>query len=228
MARVINTSGQKVREGRSDKFLPLEAAEYTVSVYDVIEGTYKPDSAGEGRDNYRVQLRVADGQKGANRRLFQTIGLFLEWGSTPKSPDGSDNFTFYDFFAAVRGVKSKDFRNAVKVWTADAKKDAEAVEGWLAAIVDEDFRAEVAEQVGGGLSVPAPTELLGKKVNVVLKIVPDTYNYKKAKAEWDKENPDKEFPETQDDFKTNDVASWKPFREVTQESDDSKEEAYEL
>src|SRR5664280_1844340 len=102
MGRLINVTGQVVGEGNSNRYLPLKAGEYTVSFYDVEEGTYKADSAGTGRDSYRLQLRIADGQDGANRRLFETVGLFSQWGPTAKNPSGSDNFTFFDVFAAVR------------------------------------------------------------------------------------------------------------------------------
>lgn len=191
MGKVIDTTGQTVREGQSSKFLPLKAGEYTVSVYDAEEFQYKQDSAGQGRDGYRLQLRIADGQEGANRRLFESVPLFLEWGPTEKNPDGSDAFTFYDFFAAIKGVKSKDFRSEVK---------------------------EIIE-AGKELKIPTPKELLGKKLNVVLKIVPDTYAFKKAKSEGTLEEG-----ETQQDYLTNTVSAWKPYAEVAQASASAKEE----
>jgi len=220
MARVIDTTGQTVREGQSSKFLPLAAQEYVVSVYDVLEGSYKKDSAGEGRDNYRVQLRIGDGQVGANRRLFQTIPLFLSWGATQKNPDGSDAFTFYDFFAAIRGVKSKDYRTGVKVMLS---KDKAEVAELLEKIGNEAFREEVAALAGKGLSIPSPEELLGKKVNVVLKIVPDTYAFQKATRE-DTLEPG----ETQQDYLTNDVSAWKPYAEVAAKAEAAPADAFVL
>ena len=208
MARVINTAGETVQAGQSSKFAPLAAQEYAVSIYDVEEKEYGPNTANKGRDGYRLQLRVADGQVGANRRLFQTIGIFLNWAPTQKSPDGADNFTFYDFFSAIKGVKSKDYRNYVKAVTAT---DPDVAKAAVEAIKDEAYRKEVAAAVkaGNGLEIPDPTELLGKKVNVVLKIVPDKYAFDKAVRE-DTLEPG----ETQQDYLTNDISAWKPFAEV--------------
>ena len=208
MSRVIDTTGQTVQAGQSSKFKPLEAKEYATSIYDVEEKAYGPKTANAGRDGYRLQLRVADGQVGANRRLFQTIGLFLQWAPTQKNPDGADNFTFYDFFGAVAGVSSKDYRNHVKAVTGS---DADEVKAAVAAIKDEAFRkaTEAAVKAKTGLEIPSPEQLLGKKINVVLKIVPDTYAFEKAQREGTVEDG-----ETQQDYLTNDISAWKPFAEV--------------
>lgn len=189
----ISTKGQTVREAQSNRFAPLEAGEYTVSIFDVTPDEYKSE-ANKGKPYYRLQLRVADGQKGANRRLFTSIPLFLEWGPTKKNPNGSDAFTFYDFFAAIKGVKSSEFR-------AEVKKVVEA---------EED------------LSVPTPKELMGKKVNVVLKIVADTYAFERAEKEGSLEDG-----ETQQDFLTNDISGWKPYAEIQQEASETVK-AFEL
>jgi len=213
MGRVINTTGQTVRAGQSNTFKPLAAKEYTVSIYDVEESTYGPKTANAGRDGYSLQLRIADGQEGANRRLFQTIGLFLTWAPTAKNPDGADNFTFYDFFSAIEGVKSKDYRAGVKALVLDKESETykDDLAAALASIKDEAYRAKIADAVkaGTGLVLPDPAELLGKKINVVLKIVPDTYGFEKAVREDTLEEG-----QTQQDFLTNDISAWKPFAEV--------------
>lgn len=185
MARVVNVSGQKVRDAQSTRFKALEAGEYTVSLYDVKEEKYGPNSNNAGRPYYNVQLRIEDGQPGANRRLFEKIPLFLEWNPTPKNPEGSDAFTFYDFFAAVEGIKSSEFRARMKK-LVEAEKD---------------------------LEVPDPTPLMGKKVNVVLDIVNDSFAYEKAVAEGTLEEG-----ETEEDYTRNRVRTWKPAAKVKQES----------
>lgn len=152
MALKINTKGQTVHEAQNTKFEPLEAKEYAFSIVDVDKREYSEKSNNAGKEYYAVQLRVRDGQKGANRRIFANVPLHLEWAPTAKNPNGSDAFTFYDFFSAVLGKKSKDFRAEVKE-LIEAKKDIE---------------------------IPSPKELLGKPVNAVLKIVFDDYAYDKA------------------------------------------------
>jgi len=221
MGRVIDTEGQKVTSGNA-KYAPLPATEHAFAIYDVTEGNYKPDSAGKGRANYRVQLKVLEGQKGANRRLFETIPLFLEWGSTSKNPEGSRAFTFYQFFAAFYGIKEQEFVAAVKAMTADPK-DKETIEAELAKIKNEAVRAQFAEKAGKGLSIPDPSEMLGKKINGVLRIVPDKYAYDEAVK-----NDDLADGETQNDYLKNEVNSWKPYAEPEPEVVKAEDEGFVL
>lgn len=175
-------------------FAPLEAGPVVLSVYEVKQGEYK-NGGNAGRPHARIQFKVTEGQKGANKRLFQTIGVFEKWAPTAKNPDGFDNFTFFNFFAAVTGKAEKAFREWFK---------------------------ETAEPFG---ELPGPGELEGRKVVGVLKIVPDTYAYEKAlaafredeglKAAVDSEELREAFTAktgyTAEDYKGNDIASFKVY-----------------
>lgn len=184
MAKTLDVTGQTVGEARKNRFAALPAGSYNVEIFDVTEGEYGPKSANAGRENYNVQLRIADGQTGANRRQFETIPLFFTWAPTAKNPDGSDAFSFFQFFAAVQGKTEKAYRAEVK----EAVKD-------------------------GKFSIPDPVELMGKSLVVTLKIENDTYAYAKYLREvesGDVELAEGEAPETQADFTRNTVSGWKP------------------
>lgn len=150
----IDTTGG-VKEGNSGSFAPLPSGKYQATVFDSKAGAFGPKSANADRPNINVQFRISDGQKGANRRVFQTVGLFLNWAATDKNPDGADNFLFYQFFGAVTGQKDKDFRAKVK---------------------------EVGVAKLGTL-LPDPDSILGKQVTLDLGIELDDYAYKKALAD---------------------------------------------
>lgn len=173
---IKKTQGYKSSENVSkNTFDPLPVGKYAVSIYEVDTGEYK-NGGNKGREFLKIQFKVLDGQTGANRRIFQNIGLFDQWAPTTKNPDGSDNFTFFGFFAAATGKTEKEFRE------------------WYDA-TDDPFA-----------ELPSPTQLEGRKVVLSLKIVPDTYAFNKAQ-----ENGDLEAGQTQDDFKTNDVAGYKVY-----------------
>lgn len=154
---IKKTEGYKSAENASkNTFDPLPAGKYAVSIYEASTGEYKR-GGNIGKEFLKIQFKVLDGQPGANRRLFENIGLFDRWAPTAKNPDGSDNFTFFGFFAAVTGKTEKEFRQ------------------WFDAT--EDPFAEL----------PSPTQLEGRKVLVNLKIVPDTYAFSKAEENGDLE-----------------------------------------
>ena len=150
---VLDVSGEKV-SAPSAGFGPLPTGKYVMSVFDVTPGEFGNNGPNAGRANWNVQFRVSDGQEGANRRVFQTVGLFPSWAPTEKNPEGSDNFTFYQFFAAVQGKSEADFREEVK----------KAVEG------------------KGKLKLPQPEEILGKEVQITLGIEFDEYKWRKDGA----------------------------------------------
>jgi len=107
MARNLDFSGENVSTESNTGFAPLPAGKYEATVFDVKDGTYGEKSANSGRPNLKVQFRISDGQKGANRRVFETVPLFSEWAS------GSDAFGFFRFFAAVQGKSESEFRKEV-------------------------------------------------------------------------------------------------------------------
>lgn len=150
MSLELDVKGQTVGEG-STGFAPLPAGEYLASVYNAELGEYKKGGLNEGRPNLNVQFRISDGQKGANRRLFQLIGLFPSWAPKP-GKDAADNFLFFQFLAAVTGKTEKEVRAEVRA----------AAEG------------------KGTFSFPDLADLLGKEVTLVVKIEADSYAYQKA------------------------------------------------
>lgn len=160
----IDTTGG-VKEGSGGTFAPLPSGKYQVNIFDTKPGAYGNKSANSGRPNVNVQFKIADGQKGANRRIFQTVGLFLNWAATDKNPAGADNFLFYQFFGAVTGQKDKDFRAKVK---------------------------EVGVEKLSTL-LPDPDEILGKQVTLDLGIELDDYAYRKAVADGDTEAKPEDF-----------------------------------
>ena len=100
---------ETVGDGSGD-YKPLPAGTYQATIFDVKLDKFKPNTKNPGRPYYNVQFRISDGQTGANRRLFQMIGLFPKWSS------GSDNFTLFRFLSAVTGKSEKTVR-------AEANKD---------------------------------------------------------------------------------------------------------
>lgn len=204
----VPTKGEKVHEPSRSAFAPITAGPVLLSIFDAEAKQYGEKTANAGRDFYKLQFKVegdvkdVDGKNAANRRLFENVGMFASWAPTPKNPDGSDNFTFFNFFAAVTGKKEKDLR--------DEYKKAVAGEG--------DFE------------VPSPSELLGKKVTGIIKIVPDEYAYNQYKAalksgEITLEDDEKE--KTQQDFLKNVVNGYKPA-DAAPAAGDKKEEAFTL
>lgn len=194
---VAKDTTYKATEGGGDEyrpFKPLEAASVVVSIFEATAGEYK-NGGNKGRTNVRIQFKVSEGQKGANKRLFQTVGIFEKWAPTSKNPDGFDNFTFFDLFAAATGKANKEFRQ------------------WF-----EETADPFAE-------LPSPKQLEGRKVVATLKIVNDEYAYTKALTQFAQEKGldlaadraaveaafEDEHDLTQDDYKTNEIASFKVY-----------------
>lgn len=177
------SKGETVSDGSDRKYDPLAAGKYVVSVFDAKLGKFTNPGPNKGRDNVNVQFRISDGQTGANRRVFQQIGLFPKWGPTAKNPDGSDNFTFFQAIAALTNKTEKAFR--------------------------AEFNAAAEE--GGDIEIPSPSELKGRKAVITLKIVPDAYAFDKAQAKENEEaKAEGREPETlnPDDFKRNEISGF--------------------
>ena len=151
----LNLTGETISEPSSG-FDPLPPGKYAVSVYDAEAGEFGPNGVNGGRPNLQVQFRVSDGQAGANRRIFQTVGLFPSWAPKEKGDTPKDNFTFYQFFAAVQGKDEKEFRAEVK---------------------------EAAESKKGNLTLPDAEDLLGREVELTLGIENDVYAFNKARED---------------------------------------------
>lgn len=177
MALNLNLSSEKISEPSSG-FDPLAPGKYAATVFQVDDKEFGPKSNNAGRPAWNIQFRISDGQTGANRRVFQLVGLFPSWAATDKNPEGSDNFLFYQFFAAIQGKSEKEFRAEVK---------------------------EVAEGKGKKtLSLPDAVQALGTEVVLDLGIETDSWNYDKAHAEWENSGQAGDEPDPED-FKRNNI-----------------------
>ena len=113
MARKIGVGGQEISTDTGGSFAPLPAGRYEATIFSVKEGEYKSEK-NRGLPNLNVQYRISEGQKGANRRLFDLVPLSPNW------KNGKDAFRFWQFGAAVNGTTEKAFREKAK--EAAAKK----------------------------------------------------------------------------------------------------------
>ena len=113
MARKINVGGQEISTDTGGSFAPLPAGRYEATIFSVKEGEYKSEK-NRGLPNLNVQYRISEGQKGANRRIFDLVPLSPNW------KNGKDAFRFWQFGAAVNGTTEKAFREKAK--EAAAKK----------------------------------------------------------------------------------------------------------
>ena len=119
MARKIGVGGKTVTTEVNDgNFAPLPAGRYEATIFGVKEGEYKSPK-NKGLPNLNVQYKISDGQKGANRRVFDLVPL------TPTWADGKDAFRFFQFGAAVTGMTEKEFREAA---AAASEKKSGSVE----------------------------------------------------------------------------------------------------
>lgn len=102
-------SEKKVPLVSGNDFEPIPAGKYRAYLFDADERTFGPNSNNADRPYYNIQLKIADGEY-ENRRVFMMVGLFPVWAPTAKNPDGADNFTYFDFYAAVNGMSSIEAR----------------------------------------------------------------------------------------------------------------------
>lgn len=93
-------------------FPPIPDGVYDVVVQEATMSEYQRGS-NKGRDMLNLKLKVV-GPTSVGRVLFTNIGVFEKWGPTQKNPGGSGNWTFFGFFAAVKGMSEKDFREWFK------------------------------------------------------------------------------------------------------------------
>ena len=114
MARKVDVGGQTIQTETGGSFAPLPAGKYAATIFGVKEDTFK-SGKNKGFPILNVQFRISDGQKGANRRIFDRIPL------KPKFAEDKDAFRFFQFWAAVKGIPEKEFRVAVAA-AAENKK----------------------------------------------------------------------------------------------------------
>lgn len=162
MARKI--TGAKVTLDTNDSFEPIPKGTYRAFIYEVKAGEYGPNAKNAGREYYNIQLRI-EGPTHQNRRVFTMVGLFPQWSS------GSDNFMFFQLFAALRGISQVELRKEFNENGGIEIPDPEEMEGRLIEVrigiekntyngVTEDRNnvqgfAPVKE--GGGASASLPT-----------------------------------------------------------------------
>ena len=147
MARTVNLSGKDVKKSENTGFAPLPAGKYNVSVFDLEESEYKSPN-NKGKPMLRLQLRVSDGQKGANRRLFTNLGDFPYWGKKDGSgEDGSPNFLYFQFYKALGVVfPSKDEEDEVEVSLPDLDEIEGATLAVKVKIVNDDYAYKKAQE----------------------------------------------------------------------------------
>jgi hypothetical protein len=104
MARKVNVTkgAQEQAASSGGDYKPLDAGIYNVSVFEA-EGTAikNPVSPNNGVTGVRLHLRISDGQKGANRRLFTSVYDVERWNPKPGKTEGAVNFQFFQFYKAL-------------------------------------------------------------------------------------------------------------------------------
>lgn len=92
---------EKAAAGSGD-YKPLDAGVYNVTIFDAEETEItNVKSANKGVTGVRMQFRISDGQKGANRRLFQSVYDVQKWAPKPGKDEGAVNFLFFQFYKAL-------------------------------------------------------------------------------------------------------------------------------
>lgn len=97
--RVTKGAEEQAASGGGD-FKPLAAGIYNVTIFEAEEATIK-NGANAGVTGARMQFRVSDGQKGANRRLFNTVWDTERWAPKDGKKEGAVNFQFFQFYKAL-------------------------------------------------------------------------------------------------------------------------------
>lgn len=126
----------------------IPAGTYRAVIQSAELSTFSPKSKNADRDMIKLVFKLLDGEK-AGSRMFVNLGNFTRWAPTTKNPDGSDNSTFFSFWAAVRGEGVRAFRR----WYDET----------------EDPFAELF----------LPSQLEGRTVRVEVKVVKDTWAYER-------------------------------------------------
>lgn len=187
---------------------PLPAGKYVASVFDAERDEYKsgPGKNNGGRPLINIQFRIEDGQRGANSRHFQQVGLFPTWAPTEKNPDGSDNFTFFGAFAALRGDKNEKAIRAEVEEQFQAWLDEQAEAGKTEVDIF-DFEPKILDANG---EVMRASTLIGRKVILNLKTEFDSYAWKEAVKNGDVDEDDEE-EKKKDHWKRNSIGSFKVY-----------------
>ena len=103
----INFSKDVVESTQGDGvFEPIPVGNYDATIFNIKAGEFGDPKPGKGNNKgkpfWNVQYRIADGEY-TNRRLFQMVGLFTNWGAVSPTPneDGAVNFNLPQLLKAV-------------------------------------------------------------------------------------------------------------------------------
>lgn len=192
----IDLTGQQVLSERSGGFAPIPADTYNGFIYDIEQKEFTSE-ANAGKPYFNIQLRISDGEY-SGRVLFAMVPLFTAWGPTAKNPEGSDAFTFYDFFGPMLGLSSKEFREKV---------------------------AEAATSKKKHIALPSPHDLMGREIAFKVVVKPDHFAFNRAKNEAEESGI--EFTETIEDYKRNEVTKYfgKPLKKKSKSKAKAKAKA---
>ena len=157
---------KKGEEDYTDSFAPLPAGWYTATVWDVKVIDFSKKNGYAGNDGWNIQFKIASGQTGAGRIVFNRIYV----GDT-FFPSGSRNFTLFQFLDAFFG--SNGF---TKRYNAGESIDLPDIADVLGSTVDVQLKIEeyngdkrnvvnrVREHTGAENKVEVKKTSSGKKV----------------------------------------------------------------
>jgi hypothetical protein len=97
--KVTQAAKEQAESGGGD-FKPLEAGKYNVDIFDAEEAEIKK-GPNTGVTGVRMQFRISAGQKGANRRVFNTVWDTERWAPKDGKAEGAVNFQFHQFYKAL-------------------------------------------------------------------------------------------------------------------------------
>ena len=99
--KVTKAAQEEAAKGGGD-FKPLDAGIYNVTIVDAEETEITNEkSPNKGTTGVRLQLRISEGQKGTNRRLFQSVYDVERWAAKPGKDEGAVNWLFSQFYKAL-------------------------------------------------------------------------------------------------------------------------------
>lgn len=194
--KVTQAAKEQAAAGGGD-FKPLEAGVYNVDIFDAEEAEIK-NGANKGVTGVRMQFRISAGQKGANRRVFNTVWDTERWAPKDGKAEGAVNFQFHQFYKALGfDLSDEEFE----------LPDVEDLLGETLAvrlkIVADDYKYKKAHAEWA----PKHTAIEDKNDENLL-------------AEWLEKNPEPK----KGDFLTNEIGEFLAEQDLDDAADDSDDE----
>lgn len=153
-------------------FPVLDAGDYKVKIKDITSKVDTGKNAGVEVLNFTLETTDTDKPK----KLFHRVYLSPTWST------GSDNFTFFDTYAAFLGITTKELRAQIK---------------------------EAQESGDKAFTLPDRIELMGRNFVCTIDVEQDNYSFerylKKGRAEAEDTNTEFVPAYSEDDFKRNNV-----------------------